>query len=620
VHSNTTMMGEPQEGGRPGPSDAPPRAVRPGAPVEHDVPRPVVADRSPTAQAVAEAVLAEEEAFCRFLPDAYLRTDAHGVIRKANGGAAELLRRPRWALEGKPLATFVELDRRRDFRVLLNDLGRAAAMQQWTLRLALAPDQQVTVAATIAVLRDASGGITGARWLLQPHVPSEIAGALGAAATGATALPPSATPPLPLAEHEGRYAALLARASAVLASSFDMELTLRSLARLVVPTLADWCFVDLVEPQGLRRLAVTCSATEDHELTAALAASPPRDALGGLRLGPQTASHLAQPVTHAFLATMTADAAQLAAYVRLDPVGWLSVPLVARGHLLGVLTLVTTGSQRPFGPISRAVAEDLAQRAALAADNARLYQLALRASEVKSNFLATMSHELRTPLAAIMGYTELLRDGIVGPLQPKQDELLGRVRESSDHLLGLVEEILGYARLEAREERAVYERAEVAALLDQAVVLVEPLAHRKALPLRVEAPAGQLWFDTDVAKVRQILVNLLGNAIKFTDEGEVRVAAWAEADDTGAERIVFEVRDTGIGIAPDQLPHIFDSFWQVEQRATRRYGGTGLGLSVVRQLARLLGGDAVAESEEGRGSRFRVWLPLRRAVEEPAAA
>jgi signal transduction histidine kinase len=198
--------------------------------------------------------------------------------------------------------------------------------------------------------------------------------------------------------------------------------------------------------------------------------------------------------------------------------------------------------------------------------------------------------------------------------------MLARVRESSDHLLGLVEEILGYARLEAHEEQAVYERAEVAALLDQAVILVEPLARRKALPLRVDAPPAQVWFDTDVAKVRQILINLIGNAIKFTDEGEVRVGAWAEPDGAGGDRVVFEVRDTGIGIAPDQLPHVFDTFWQVEQRATRRYGGTGLGLSVVRQLARLLGGEAEVESEEGQGSRFRVWLPLRDATREPAAA
>jgi signal transduction histidine kinase len=301
------------------------------------------------------------------------------------------------------------------------------------------------------------------------------------------------------------------------------------------------------------------------------------------------------------------DAARLDALDRLRPRGWLAVPLVARGQVLGVLSFVMAASRRAFTPLVVAVAEELARRAALSADNARLYRQAVRASEAKSAFLGTISHELRTPLTAIIGYAELLQDGLAGPLAEPQAEFVRRIRESSDHLLRLVEEVLRYTRLQAQEEQPVLARVDVGALAEQSLAVVVPLAHRKGLALHLDRPDAPVWLDTDATKLRQILVNLLGNAVKFTDHGEVRVRVLPPRRDD--DPVTLEVADTGIGIPAALLPHVFDPFWQAEQTTTRLRGGAGLGLSVARQLARLLGGELTAESEPGRGSRFRVRLP-----------
>jgi signal transduction histidine kinase len=218
-----------------------------------------------------------------------------------------------------------------------------------------------------------------------------------------------------------------------------------------------------------------------------------------------------------------------------------------------------------------------------------------------------MSHELRTPLNAILGYTSLLAEGITGPIIPAQQEQLLRIRASATHLLGLIDEVLSFSRLEAGREQLSMHDVDVAAVLDEAAALVRPMAAAKQLPLEIQPPdatGGPLRLRSDVLKLRQILVNLLTNAVKFTDHGSVTLSAHAEGDD-----VVFTVTDTGIGIPASHLEHVFDAFWQVEQAASRRVGGTGLGLSVTRRLARLLGGDVSVKSVSGQGSTFVVRLP-----------
>jgi signal transduction histidine kinase len=238
------------------------------------------------------------------------------------------------------------------------------------------------------------------------------------------------------------------------------------------------------------------------------------------------------------------------------------------------------------------------------------------ASKVKSNFLATMSHELRTPLNAVIGYTSLLLDGITGPLKDEQRKQLGRIEVSARHLLTLIEEILTLSRLEAGKETIATERVDVDHVLTEAAMIIEPLASMKGLEFRIQRPEESIEIHTDAGKLRQILVNLLSNAVKFTEQGEISLAASADGN-----VVLFRVRDTGIGISGENIEKIFEPFWQVEAHTTRRAPGTGLGLSVSRRLATLLGGELSVRSNVGEGSTFVLVMPKGEArIESPIRA
>ena len=229
-----------------------------------------------------------------------------------------------------------------------------------------------------------------------------------------------------------------------------------------------------------------------------------------------------------------------------------------------------------------------------------------RANNSKTDFLAVMSHELRTPLTAIMGYEELLSDGITGPVTELQRQQLGRINVSARHLLGLIDEILTFARVDIGRERVRWESMSVNHTLRDAASLVEPMSAAKKIKLVVQLLEEDQAIQTDGTKFRQMLVNLLSNGIKFTEKGEVRLGCTVSNG-------ILEVRiaDTGVGIAAENIEDVFEPFWQAEQTATRKTGGTGLGLSVTRKLARLLGGDVTVASRMGAGTTFLLTLPMK---------
>ena len=229
-----------------------------------------------------------------------------------------------------------------------------------------------------------------------------------------------------------------------------------------------------------------------------------------------------------------------------------------------------------------------------------------RANNSKTDFLAVMSHELRTPLTAIMGYEELLSDGITGPVTELQRQQLGRINASARHLLGLIDEILTFARVDIGRERVRWESMSVNHTLTDAAALVQPMAADKKLRFVVELLDEDQAIQTDGTKLRQMLVNLLSNGIKFTDKGEVRLGCAVNAS-----TLEVRIADTGVGIAAENIEDVFEPFWQAEQTATRKTGGTGLGLSVTRKLARLLGGDVTVASRMGAGTTFLLTLPMK---------
>ena len=263
-----------------------------------------------------------------------------------------------------------------------------------------------------------------------------------------------------------------------------------------------------------------------------------------------------------------------------------------------------SGTLVGYGKVTRDLTERM-QAQERAIENARRLAEVEAANRAKAEFLAAMSHELRTPLNAIAGYVELLESGLRGPINETQAEDLRRIKRSGQHLLSIINDLLNFSRIEAGTVNYDIMTFPVMQAVDAVRLMTEPLANAKDIAFVWPEDADGLVIEADIAKVEQVLVNLVGNAVKFTPNGG-RVAVSAEAVD-GAVSIT--VRDNGIGIPAHQLDRIFEPFVQVGRTLTSTHEGAGLGLAISRDLARAMRGDLVAESEEGKGATFRLRLP-----------
>ena len=282
----------------------------------------------------------------------------------------------------------------------------------------------------------------------------------------------------------------------------------------------------------------------------------------------------------------------------------LLAPLLAHEQVLGVLVVVRPQDATGFGARELQRVQVIADHASLALWKAQLLERAQAADSAKGRFLATMSHELRTPLTALTGYGELLADQVIGPLTEAQLDILERMRSVTHHLATMIEEVLAYSSLESGVETVRPTEFLAADLVQAVCAVVEPIARQKGLGLYCDAPDAPLRMVGDVDKIRQILVNLAGNAVKFTDHGEIGISVEAQGDD-----VRFEVRDTGVGISATDIVRLFRPFTQLDTGLTRRHGGTGLGLYISQRLAALLGGRIDVASAPGAGSTFGLALP-----------
>jgi signal transduction histidine kinase len=279
--------------------------------------------------------------------------------------------------------------------------------------------------------------------------------------------------------------------------------------------------------------------------------------------------------------------------------------LHAHGETLGVIAVARGVGDRPFRPADVDRLRLLADHAALAVHKSQLLMQAQSADRAKGRFLATMSHELRTPLTALAGYNELLADQVIGPLTEPQLDILERMRSVTIHLTAMIEEILAFTSLEEGREIVRPTEFLLADLVNAAIAVVQPLADHKGLRLTTTLPREPVRMTLDIDKSRQILVNLLGNAVKFTDSGTIAVRVSVKGD-----AVRFEIRDPGIGIPAEELARLFRPFAQVDTGLTRRHGGTGLGLYISRRLATMLRGHIEVTSQVNVGSTFTVVLPL----------
>lgn len=283
----------------------------------------------------------------------------------------------------------------------------------------------------------------------------------------------------------------------------------------------------------------------------------------------------------------------------------LFAPLLAHDHMLGAMTVARRRGAAPFSTREERRIAAIADYAALALWKAHLTDEARVANKVKGEFIATMSHELRTPLTALLGYEELFAEHIFGPLTDQQEAAVERMRTSTQHLQAIIDEVLTFSRLEAGEERVRLREVPMRDILNGVLAVLEPLAHAKRIPLLTHLGEDPHTIRTDPDMLRRILVNLGGNAVKFTEQGSVTVTVGREGD-----WVVFEVADTGIGIAQEDIARLFQPFTQLDSGFTRRFGGTGLGLFVSRRLAELLGGDIGVASAPGSGSTFTLRVPV----------
>ena len=249
--------------------------------------------------------------------------------------------------------------------------------------------------------------------------------------------------------------------------------------------------------------------------------------------------------------------------------------------------------------------------AELAEQNEKLRRQALQleqASAAKSQFLANMSHELRTPLNAILGYTSMLLQGVNGEMTPQQRRNLERVDSNGRHLLQVINEILDITRIEAGRMPLHVSGFMLPELIQEVMAEMDPIIARTKLAVGTSLAAELPELHSDRQKVKQIVLNLLSNALKFTHQGSVQVSAVYEF---GTSTVAISVKDTGIGIAPEDLEKIFEDFQQVDSSPTRPYGGTGLGLSICRRLASMIGGRVTVHSALSQGSTFTLHLPRR---------
>jgi signal transduction histidine kinase len=272
--------------------------------------------------------------------------------------------------------------------------------------------------------------------------------------------------------------------------------------------------------------------------------------------------------------------------------------------LFGVLSAGYRTRLQPFSPLQQRIAWGLAQFASLIVGNVRFLEEMERVNRLKTDFLATMSHELRTPLSIIIGYIDMLLEGDCGVLSATQIEFLRRIGSNANELFELISATLDISRFEAGRLPIEPREMELTEFMTE---LQQDTANRiikRGVSVEWRAPSSPFLFHSDRAKLKVIIKNLLGNALKFTEQGTITVEARPLAD--GVE---MTVSDTGIGIPAEILPIIFDMFRQGDSATTQRYGGVGLGLYIVRRLLDLLGGTVAVESTPGQGSLFRVWIP-----------
>jgi PAS domain S-box-containing protein len=407
------------------------------------------------------------------------------------------------------------------------------------------------------------------------------------------------------AENSEKRAALLAEASRVLSASFDYQTTLSALVRLAVPALADYCALDIVEADDRFERIAEAHVDPSKSMLLKEVATFPRSALTAqhplVRVMTTGVPVLEAEVTPAFINAAFAEPEQRRTVEALAPLSLICVPLVNAGKPLGALTLVTSASGRRYEVADLSLAADLARRAAIVVEHARLFHEAQQATRARDDVLAVVAHDLRNPLNTVtMAISLMLETTPVENVQERRQVEI--VRRAADRMNRMIQDLLDVKRMESGRLGIDAKPESPASLINDTVEMLRPLATGSTILLEADVAENLPPVVADAARIQQVLSNLVGNAVKFTPR-DGRVVVCAEPIDGGVR---FGVIDNGPGIPPDQVPHIFGRFWQAMPSDRR---GIGLGLAIAKGIVEAHGGMIWVESHVGLGSTFYFTLP-----------
>ena len=515
--------------------------------------------------------------------DAIISKDVTGTIMSWNRGAERLFGYAADEVIGRSIRIIIPADRQSEESEVLRRIGRGEIVDHFETVRQRKDGSLVTISLTVSPIREKDGRIIGASKIARDMTETK---------------------------RRADRAAFLSEVGKVLAGSLDYETTLKGVANLAVPSIADWCAVDIVGEGGkIERLAVAHVDPEKAELAKTVRAryEDPNS--------PNSVAYVVRTSTPALVPVITDGMVVAAAHgdqERIDLVrslglmSYLCVPLVAHGRTLGALTFSTAASSgRQYTQDDVEFAEDVAARAAIAVDNAQAYMEARAANQLKDEFLATLSHELRTPLNAILGYSRLIRSGMLEPA--KQARALDTIERNATVLTQIVGDVLDVSRIITGKIRLNIQPVDVPSVIRNALETITPAADAKQLSVNTILDPRASPVSGDPDRLQQIVWNLVSNAVKFTPKGG-RIQVVLERIDS---RVEIVVSDTGVGIKAEFLPFVFERFRQGDAGIAREHTGLGLGLAIVRHLVELHGGTAGAESGgPGQGSTFRVRLPL----------
>jgi PAS domain S-box-containing protein len=407
------------------------------------------------------------------------------------------------------------------------------------------------------------------------------------------------------AENSQKRTALLAEASRVLSTSFDYQTTLAALVRLAVPTLADYCALDILEGENEFKRIGEAHVDPTKSSLIRKVGTFPRSALTAqhplIRVMTTGYPVLEAEITPAFIRASFAEPSQRQLVEALGPRSFICVPLVSSGKILGALTLVTSGSGRRYDEADLSLAADMARRAAIVVEHARLFHEAQQATRARDDVLAVVAHDLRNPLNTVtMAIGLMLENTPVERTQERRQVEI--VRRAADRMNRMIQDLLDVKRMESGRLAIDLRPEDVDVIINDMIEMLRPLAVGSSIALEASVPEGLPPVLADSARIQQVLSNLVGNAVKFTPrDGRITVCA---------EQIEGEIRfgviDTGPGIPPEQVPHIFGQFWQASPSDRR---GIGLGLAIAKGIVEAHKGTIWVESQVGTGSTFYFTLP-----------